>query len=204
LDPRTVTLTKERTMRTRFALAALAAATISTFAFAQMGPGMGGGPGMGRGPAMGAGGDCPMQQGQGMGGGMMGRHGGMGGGMHGGKHGGMGGGMMGMGQGLPPGVLATLGLSPEQQVKITEIQRDAQRKRDGFRVTMRETRWKAQDAQKDGFNEDAARKQFDVMAAMRKEMFEAGLATRKQVEAVLTPEQREKLRKARPGPGPKA
>lgn len=194
-------------MRTRYALAALAAATISTFAFAQMGPGMGGGPGMGRGPGPGmAGGDCPMHQGQGMGGGMMGRHGGMGGGMHGGMHGGMGGGMHGgmMGQGIPPGMLATLGLSADQQAKITEIQRDAQRKRDAFRVTMRETHWKTQDAQKDGFNEDAARKQFDAMAAMRKEMFESGLATRKQVEAVLTPEQREKLRKARPGPGPKA
>ena len=137
----------------------------------------------------------------GMGGGM---HGGMGGGMHGGMGAGMHGGMMGMGQGIPPGVLATLGLTAEQQAKITEIRRDAQRKRDGFRVTMRETHWKAQDAQKDGFNEDAARKQFDAMAAMRKEMFEAGLATRKQIDAVLTPEQREKLKKARPGPGPKA
>jgi len=192
-------------MKTRFALAALAAATISTFAAAQMGPGMGGGPGMGRGPGPGmAGGDCPMQQGQGqgMGGGMMGRHGGMGGGMHGGMGGGMHGGMMG--QGLSPGVLATLGLSPEQQAKITEIQRDAQRKRHGYRGTMRETRWNAQDAQKDGFNEDAARKQFDAMAAIRKEMFESGLAARKQIDAVLTPEQREKLKKARPGPGPKA
>jgi Spy/CpxP family protein refolding chaperone len=188
-------------MRTRYALAALVATTISTFAAAQMGPGMGGGPGMGRGSGagMGQGGDCPMQQG--MGGpqgrvGMMGHHGGMGGGMHGG--------MMGMGQGLSPAVLATLNLTPEQQAKITEIRRDQQRKRHTLMGAMRETRWKAQDAQKDGFNEDAARKQFDAMAAMRKEMFEAGLATRKQIDAVLTPEQREKLKKARPGPGPKA
>lgn len=192
-------------MKTKFALAALAAATISTFAAAQMGPGMGGGSGMGRGPGPGmAGGDCPMHQGmggpQGKGGGM---HGGMGG-MHQGKGGGMGGGMMGMGQGIPPGVLATLGLTPEQQAKVTEIQRDQQRKRHAMHGTMQEMRWKAQDAQKDGFNEDAARKQFDAMAAMRKEMFEAGLAAHKQLESVLTPEQREKLKKARPGPGPKA
>lgn len=190
-------------MRTRFALAALAAATISTFAAAQMGSGMGGGPGMGRGSGAGMA-DCPMQQGQGMGGGMMGRHGGMhggGGGMHGG---GMHGGMMGMGQGLSPGMLAALNLTPEQQAKVTEIQREQQRKRHAMRGSMREMRWNAQDAQKDGFNEDAARKQFDAMAAMRKEMFESGLAARKQIDAVLTPEQREQLKKARPGPGPKA
>jgi Spy/CpxP family protein refolding chaperone len=194
---------QEHIMRTRYALAALAAATISTFAAAQMGPGMGGGPGMGRGPGAGMA-DCPMQQGQGMGGGMMGRHGGMhggGGGMHGG---GMHGGMMGMGQGLSPGMLATLNLTPEQQAKVTEIQREQRRKRHAMRGTMQEMRWKSQDAQKDGFNEDAARKQYDAMAAMRKEMFESGLAARKQVDAILTPEQREKLKKARPGPGPKA
>jgi len=184
-------------MKTTFALAALAAATISTLAVAQMGPGMGGGPGMGRGAGPGmAGGDCPMQQGAG---GPQGK-----GGMHGGMHGGKGGGMMGMGQGIPPGVLATLGLTPEQQTKVTEIQREQQRKRHAMHGTMQEMRWKAQDSQKDGFNEDAARKQFDAMAAMRKEMFESGLAARKQLDAVLTPEQREKLKKARPGPGPKA
>jgi len=192
-------------MKTRFALAALAAATISTFAAAQMGPGMGRGQGSGTGMA---GGDCPMQQGMGGPQGKGGMHGGKGGGMHGGKgggmHGGHGGGMMGMGQGIPPGVLATLGLTPEQQAKVTEIQREQQRKRHGMRGTMQEMRWKAQDSQKDGFNEDAARKQFDAMAAMRKEMFESGLAARKQLDAVLTPEQREKLKKARPGPGPKA
>jgi Spy/CpxP family protein refolding chaperone len=188
---------QEHIMRTRYALAALAAATISTFAAAQMGPGMGGGPGMGRGPGAGMA-ECTMQQGQGMGGGMMGRHGGMHGGMGGGMHGGM------MGQGLSPGMLATLNLTPEQQAKVTEIQRDQQRKRHTMMGAMREMRWKAQDAQKDGFNEDAARKQYDAMAAMRKEMFESGLAARKQVDAILTPEQREKLKKARPGPGPKA
>jgi len=198
-------------MKARFALAALAAATISTMTFAQMGPGMG--MGQGHGPGMGPPADCPMmQQGGGGpygpgGGGMMGRHGGMGGGMMGGGMGGgmMGGGMMGggmMGHHLPPGLLASLNLTPEQQAKVTEIQREAQRKRHGFMGSMRELRWKGQDAQKDGFNEDAARKQFDAMAALRKEMFESGLATRKQIDAVLTPEQREKLKKARPGPRP--
>lgn len=195
-------------MKTRFALAALAAATISTFAAAQMGPGMGGGPGMGRGAGPGTPGDCPMMEKgmgpgghPGMGGGMMGRHGGMGG-MGGMRGEGMGHGMM-EGHGMMR-TLQGLDLTAEQRTKLTEIQRDAQRKRHGFMGTMRETRWKMQDAQKDGFNEEAARKQFDAMAAIRKEMFEAGLATRKQVEAILTPEQRDRLRKARPGPGPKA
>ncbi len=196
-------------MKARFALAALAAATISTMTFAQMGPGpgMGQGRGAGPGPGMGPPADCPMvQQGgggpYGPGGGMMGRHGGMGGGMMcGGRGGGIRCGDM-MGHHFPPGLLASLNLTPEQQSRITEIQREAQRKRHAFMGTMRELRWKGQDAQKDGFNEDAARKQFDAMAALRKEMFEAGLAARKQFDAVLTPEQREKLKKARPGPRP--
>jgi Spy/CpxP family protein refolding chaperone len=178
-------------MRMRFALAALAAATLSTIAVAQMGPGMGGGPGMGRGmmPA-----DCPMQPGKtGEG---MGHHGMMGGGM-GMMGGGMG--MMGGGMGMM-GRLAALDLTPEQRAKVTEIQRDAMRKHHGFMGTMMEMRWKTQDAQKDGFNADAARKQYDAMAAIRKEMFESGLKAREQFNAVLTPEQREKLRASTPPP----
>mgnify|MGYP000885049095 FL=1 len=180
-------------MKRKLALAALVAATLSVPAFAQGGPGMGAGPQA----------DCPMQQGAGPGhgkGGMMGegRHG-----MMGGRHGGMGGmgGMEGMGG---PGLkaLQALDLTPEQRTKVTEAIRDQQRKQHGFMGTMRELRWKQQDAQKGGFNEDAARKHFDAMAAIRKEMFEAHLATRKQIDGLLTPEQKAKLKDMRPGHGP--
>src|SRR5512139_2195410 len=91
--------TRSKAMRTRFAIAALAAATLSTLAAAQMGPGMGQGMMGGQGMGPGAGPqDCPMM-GQGMGPGMGGKgmmHGR--GGMHGGA--GMMGGAMGQGPGL--------------------------------------------------------------------------------------------------------
>ena len=185
-------------MKRNLALAALVAATLSVPAFAQGGPGMHRGPGMGAGPQA----DCPMEQGAGPRhgkGGMMGegRHG-----MMGGRHGGMGGmGMEGMGG---PGLkaLQALDLTPEQRTKVTEIVRDQQRKQHGFKGTMRELHWKQQDAMKGGFNEDAARKHFDAMAAIRKEMFEAHLATRKQIDGLLTPEQKAKLKDMRPGFGP--
>ena len=118
-------------MRTRFALAALAAATVSTFAAAQMGQGMGPGMmhGQGMGPGMGSQ-DCPMM-GQGMGQGMGGKgmmHGR--GGMHGGR------GMMGDEMSQGPGLRAieALNLTPEQRAKVTEIRRDEEPRRDAGRA----------------------------------------------------------------------
>lgn len=192
-------------MKLRFASAALAAACLSTLAAAQMGPGGMGGPGMGPGMHHGPGSmagspDCPMGQGAGPGGGGPGRHG-MG---HRGM-GGMGGmgqmGMGGMGSGFPPGALAALKLSDEQRTKITEIRRDGQRKRHALMGSMREVHWKVQDAARGAeFDEAAVRKNYEAMAAVRKEIFESGLETRKRIEAVLTPEQRTELRKSRPRP----
>jgi Spy/CpxP family protein refolding chaperone len=187
---------KEQAMRTRFALAALAAATLSTIAAAQMGPGMGQGRGMG--PGMGQPQDCPMM-GQGMGPGMGGKgmmHG-RGHGMHGGQ------GMMGgMGQGPGLAALEALDLTAEQRTKITEIRRDAQRKRHALMGSLREIRWQSQDAAKAAeLDTAAARKRYDEAAAVRKQMFEAQLEARAKAEAVLTKEQREQLR-AQPRPMP--
>lgn len=194
-------------MKARFALAALAAACLSTVAAAQMGPGMMGGQGMG--PGMGGQGMGQGMGGQGMGPGMMGGRGGcdMGPGMGGGR--GMGHGMMGgqgMMGGLSPGALEALNLTDEQRGKVTEIRREMQRKHHALMGSMHELRWQQEDAARAPvFDEAAARKTYDGMAAIRKQQFEAGLEARKRIEAVLTKEQREQLRAAprRPGPGPR-
>lgn len=198
-------------MKTAFVVSAITAACLSTFAAAQMGPGMMQGQGMGH----------PMMQGQGPGtgpgAGMMGQPGcPMGAGMQGQgmRHGpGMGRGMMGMhgeGAGAMGGAgwaaLEKLNLSDEQRTKITTIRRDLQRKNHALMGSMHEIRWQAEDARKSAeLDEAAARKRYDAGAAVRKQMFEARLEAHKQVQDVLTKEQREQLRKdARPGmPGPR-
>ena len=192
-------------MKARFAIAALAAACISTLAAAQMGAGMdprGMGPGMmgTQGAASGPG----VPGGQGMGHGMMGDQDGcpMGKAMMGGHGKGRGmmgshgkeGGMMG-GHGF--GALESLGLNDDQKGKVRDIQRDTQKKRHALMGSLLELRWQAEDnARAATVDEAAARKQYDAMAAVRKQVFEIGLDAQKRVEAVLTPEQRAQLRKA--------
>ena len=202
-------------MNARFAIAALTAACISTLAAAQMGAGMehrGMGPGMmgtpgaapvpgamggqGKGPGMMGDQDgCPMGKA------MMGGHGKergmMGGGMMGGGM--MGGGMMGGGMmgGHGFGALESLGLNDDQKGKVRDIERDTQKKRHALMGSLLELRWQAEDNARAATVDDAAaRKQYDAMAAVRKQMFEIGLDAQKRMEAVLTPEQRAQLRKA--------
>jgi Spy/CpxP family protein refolding chaperone len=184
-------------MKAGFAVAALAAACLSTVAAAQMGPGMmggagpgmmgGGGPGMmgGAGPGMRSGQPgCPMHQGA------------------------MGG--SGPAQGRMAARMAALDaldLTDEQRGKVTAIRRDLQRKMHALKGSARELRWQGEDAAKSAeFDEAAARKRFDAAAALRKQMFEARLEARKGIHAVLTQEQREQLRRslARVPPGPPA
>jgi Spy/CpxP family protein refolding chaperone len=182
-------------MRTRFALAALAAATLSTLALAQMGPGMGHGMMGGRGMGPGAGQqDCPMM-GQGMGPGMGGK------GMMYGQGGRHGGGMMGGDMAGGPGLAAieALELTPEQRAKVTELRRDVQRRNHALMGSMREIRWKGQDLRSaPELDAAASRKLYDEGAAVRKQMFESRLEARAKAEALLTREQREQLRKVRP------
>ncbi|MBK6981339.1 MAG: Spy/CpxP family protein refolding chaperone [Betaproteobacteria bacterium] len=206
-------------MKSRFVVAALAAACLSTAAAAQMGQGMG--PGMtggrGMGPGMAAGdADCPMGAGK-MGGHRMGGHmkgggmmggGMMGGGMMGGgmMGGGMGGGMMGggmMGGGMMgghrmggAGPLEALGLSDEQQGKVRDIQRDLQKQHHALMGSMMELRWQSEDNAKSAtFDEAAARKHYDAVAALQKRMFETRMEAQKRIQDVLTKEQREQLRR---------
>lgn len=161
------------------ALAALALAT--TVAAQPYGAGMmGGGPGMG---GWGGGGYGPgMMGGWGGGPGTMGGWGGMGPGM-----------MWGWGGG---GGLADLDLSKEQRDKIAEIQNDVRRQHWALMRSMQQQDWNMADAWRDGsFDEQAARKAFDAMTAQRKAMFDLMLDAHKRIDALLTPAQREQLRR---------
>jgi Spy/CpxP family protein refolding chaperone len=160
----------------------------SALSYAQpMGPGMMGpgmmGPGM-MGPGM-------------MGPGMMGP-GMMGPGMMGGY--GMGPGMMG---GFGPAFLYGLDLTDEQQEKIAEVQQEL----DGMHWDLMGRMHRQGGPMGRAFgpgplDEKAARKAYDEMAAAQKQMFEASLQARKRIDAILTPEQREQLRRGPRGRAP--
>ena len=165
-----------------------------------MGPGMRGqgyGPGMmgqGYGPGMMGQGYGPGMMGQGYGPGMMGQ--------------GMGPGMMGygmMGQGMGPGMMGgmmyganpyvSLDLSAEQRAKISAIQEELWRKRWNLMGKMHEERYHMYQLMSGVVTDEAAaRKAYQAMADAHKQMFEAMLAAHKRIDAVLTKEQREKLK----------
>jgi Spy/CpxP family protein refolding chaperone len=159
-------------MRRMFALGA-ALALASTLAAAQ-GPGAGWGPGNGPGYGMGGG------YGQGM-------MGGSGQGMIGGY---------GRGSG---GALAALNLSDEQQEKIFAIQEDHRKKNWGTMSTMRSEMFKlrrmynAESVESKGLL-DQQRK----VDELRRQMLGTRLDMRKQMESVLTPEQRKQARQFGP------
>ena len=174
-----------------------------------MGPGMMGGygPGYGMGPGM-MGGYGP---GYGMGPGMMGSYGpgyGMGPGMMGGYGPGygMGPGMMGgygPGYGMGPGMMGGCGpggygygipdLTNEQRAKIGAIQDESARKQWALMGSMQELMWNREVYSDGKFDENAARKAFDAMTGLRKQMFENSLEARKRIDSVLTPQQRKQL-----------
>jgi len=166
-----------------------------------MGPGvMGGyGYGYGMGPGMMGG-----YGGYGMGPGMMGGYYGMGPGMMGGYH--MGPGMM---WGYDPGGYGGYGgygvdLSPEQRAKIAEIQQKAYRKQWELMDKMHEEGGPMYQASGAGvYDEKAARAAYQQMADLRKQMFDLQLQTRKDVDAVLTPEQREQMQRGWRGRAPR-
>lgn len=169
-----------------------------------MGPGMMGGygPGYGMGPGM-MGGYGP---GFGMAPGMMGGYGpgyGMGPGMMGGygQGYGMGPGMMG---GYGPGYGNGINLSDEQRAKISEIQQELAQKQWALMGQMHQQGGPMSQAFGPGpIDEQAARKAYEQMAEARKGMFELSLQTRKRIDAVLTPEQREQMGRGWRGRGPR-
>jgi Spy/CpxP family protein refolding chaperone len=174
-------------------LAATAAVLLGTaaIAFSQpygMGPGMMGGYG----------------QGSGMGPGMMGGYG-MGPGMMGGY--GMGPGMMG-GYGMGPGMMGGYGYGPdliaEQRTKVSEIQQEFAQKHWELMGRMHQQGGPMSEAFGPGpIDEKAARKAYETMAEAQKQMFDLSLQTRKKIDAVLTPEQREQMGRGFRGRGPR-
>lgn len=136
---------------------------------------------------------------------------GMGPGMMGGGYGsyGMGSGMMGgygepgaygMGPGMMGGyganVAAGLNLSAEQRKKIADIQEETAKGMWQLMGTMHQQRYHM-----DGMfglgtlDEQAANKAYESMAATQKAMFQMQLEARRKIDAVLTTEQREQLRR---------
>ena len=166
------------------ALGLLAAAA----AMAQPGPGSGYGPGMRGGYG-----------GYGLGSGMMGGYG-PGPGMMGGY--GPGAGMMGGGPGASYGgtaPLAALSLSNEQQEKVLAIQEDNRRKNWDTMGKMRAEQFKLRSMYNaDNVDPQAFAEQQKQVDDLRREMIVSRLETRKQIEGVLTPEQRQQFRQFGP------
>jgi len=118
---------------------------------------------------------------------------GMMGGWGGGGHGP---GMMGGGPGWGSDVYTDLDLSKEQRDKIADIQSQVRRQEWGLMRGMHEQGWHMADAWRDGtFDEQEARKAFDAMTQQRKAMFELMIDAQKRIDAVLTPAQREQLKR---------
>ncbi len=121
---------------------------------------------------------------------------------------GMGHGMMG-GYGMGPGMMGDCGpgyggagipnLTNEQRNKIADIEKDARQKQWQLMEKMHSLHFQADGTLRDGkFDEQAARKHYEAMASLRKQMFENSLETRKRIDGLLTPEQREQMQGRRP------
>jgi Spy/CpxP family protein refolding chaperone len=161
------------------AVCAFGFALASPPAAAQMGPGYGmmgpgGGPGYGM---MGPGYGVPGAGGYGHGYGMPGM--------------GMGSGMWGGTGNLPAS------LSAEQRTKIAEIQRDVRKRQWPLMQQMHELMWNEGTGEPGALDEQAQRRDYDRVAALQKQMFETMLESRKRIDAVLTPQQREEMQRAR-------
>ena len=146
---------------------------LATAAAAQPGPGYG--PGMmgGYGPGM--------MGGYGYGPGMMGGYG-------------YGPGMMGGGWGR--GGYGVSDLTADQRKRIDEARQDFWKKQWPLMQQMHSAEWGAEQDPGAPFDEQAARKNYESIAALHKQMYENMIDMRKRTDAVLTPKQREELRRA--------
>jgi len=101
-----------------------------------------------------------------------------------------------MGGGYAAEVLLGLDLSAEQRKQIAQIQEETTKSRWQLMGTMH-----SQESHMHGtfgpgpLDEEAARKAFESMASTQKAMFELSLGARKRIDAILTPGQREQLRR---------
>jgi Spy/CpxP family protein refolding chaperone len=176
------------------AAALLGLAGCSPMNSAQAGPGPGWGPGYGPG-MMGQGpygpGYGPGMMGQGPYGPGYGRMGGGYGGMMGpgvgGPGYGWGGGMMGGGWGGLPA-----DLTADQLAQVTAIQREMRARQWPLAQQMHELMWAGGER---SFDESAERRDYERVSALHKQMFDNMLEARRRIDAVLTPQQREQLRR---------
>ena len=132
----------------------------------------------------------------GMGPGMMGGYGsgyGMGPGMMGGY---------GSGYGMGPGMMggyasrADLNLTAEQRSKIAKIQNDVRRKHWDLMGKMQDEQAQMNEQYYSDQRDDAPlSKSYRNMSELRQQMFDLSLSARRQIDAVLTQEQRDKLKR---------
>lgn len=184
----------------------LLVASVSSQPFAS-GPGMTGGtwgpggymPGPGM---MGGFGGPGIMGGYGMGPDMMGGYGGFG------NFGGYGYGNFGGYRG--PGMTGAFGsagciaggpeLTPEQGEKMSAIQNEFSQRQWALMQKMQEQAWRSARGDPGAkFDEQAARKSYEAMAEVRKQMFESSLEMQKRFDALLTPQQREQMRRGGAG-----
>lgn len=129
----------------------------------------------------------------GMGPGMMGGYG-MGPGMMGGQGSGY-----GMGHGMMGGYAsrADLNLTAEQRSKVAKIQNDVRRKHWDLMGKMQDEQAHMNEQYDSGQRDDAPlSKSHRDMAELRQQMFDLSLTARRQIDAVLTQEQRDKLKRS--------
>jgi Spy/CpxP family protein refolding chaperone len=128
----------------------------------------------------------------GMGPGMMGGYG-MGRGMMGGQ---------GSGYGMGPGMMdgyassADLNLTAEQRSKIAKIRNDVRRKHWDLMGKMQDEQAHMNEQYNSDQRDDAPlSKSYRDMSELRQQMFDLSLSARRQIDAVLTQEQRDKLKR---------
>jgi Spy/CpxP family protein refolding chaperone len=128
----------------------------------------------------------------GMGPGMMGGYG-MGPGMMGGQ---------GSGYGMGPGMMdgyasrADLNLTAEQRSKIAKIRNDVRRKHWDLMGKMQDEQAQMNEHYNSDQRDDAPlSKSYRDMSELRQQMFDLSLSARRQIDAVLTQEQRDKLKR---------
>lgn len=86
-------------------------------------------------------------------------------------------------------------LTDAQRSQLAEIQRDFSSQQWRLMQQMRQGMWSTRYARSTGteFDEAAARKSFELAASLQREMFENSVQARRRMDAVLTPQQRERL-----------
>lgn len=96
--------------------------------------------------------------------------------------------------GINPSALASLALTPDQRARVTDIERDLQRTQWRLMGSIREARWKQQDALRTPeVDAKSVLALYDEIAALRRQYFQAAIDARKRIEAILTAEQRVEL-----------